>query len=446
MSNKVHRHGPASVSGRLGVPGDKSISHRALIYSALAEGRASIGNLLGSSDCLSTLSCLRALGVEIKLSTSGAGGDSPMLEAIVVGRGLFGFAEPSDVLDVGNSGTALRVLPGVLAAQDFTSFITGDSSIRRRPVDRIIEPLSLMGARVYARASGRLAPLAIVGGSLKGVEYTLPVASAQVKTAVLTAGLLAEGETTVIEPLASRDHSELMLDYLGADIRVDVDRDSGVRRISVRRRPFAAKDIDIPGDISSAAFFIAAGVLAANGTVEVTDVGLNPTRTGFLEVLARMGAALDIKDERASAGEPVGSVIASRSSLHGIEIGGAIIPRLIDELPLVALLATQAEGRTVVRDAAELRVKETDRITLVAAELNRLGARVAPTDDGFVIDGPTPLKGAVAQSHGDHRLAMMLAVAALVADGETVIEGVEAVDVSFPDFFDRLNRLEVSKV
>jgi len=265
-----------------------------------------------------------------------------------------------------------------------------------------------------------------------------------VKTAVLTAGLLAEGETTVIEPLASRDHSELMLDYLGADIRVDMDRDSGVRTIKVRRRPFAAKDIDIPGDISSAAFFITAGVLAADETVEVTDIGLNPTRMGFLEVLARMGAALDIKDERASAGEPVGSVIAARSSLRGTEIGGAIIPKLIDELPLVALLATQAEGRTVVCDAAELRVKETDRITLVAAELNRMGARITPTGDGFVIDGPTPLKGAVVLSHGDHRLAMMLAVAALVADGETVIEGAEAVDVSFPDFFDRLERIEIS--
>ena len=444
MSDAVRRHGPVTVSGRLRVPADKSISHRALIYSALAEGRASVGNLLGSADCLNTLGCLRALGVEIELNTSSAGGDSSLLEAIVAGRGLFGLAEPSDVLDVGNSGTALRVLPGVLAAQDFTAFMTGDASIRRRPVDRIIEPLSLMGARIYARASGRLAPLAVVGGPLKGVEYTLPVASAQVKTAVLTAGLLAEGETTVIEPLASRDHSELMLDYLGADIRVDMDRDSGVCTIKVRRRPFAAKDIDIPGDISSAAFFITAGVLAADETVEVTDIGLNPTRMGFLEVLARMGAALDIKDERASAGEPVGSVIAARSSLRGTEIGGAIIPKLIDELPLVALLATQAEGRTVVCDAAELRVKETDRITLVAAELNRMGARITPTGDGFVIDGPTPLKGAVVLSHGDHRLAMMLAVAALVADGETVIEGAEAVDVSFPDFFDRLERIEIS--
>lgn len=438
MSDTVRRHGPVTVSGRLGVPGDKSISHRALIFSSLAEGRTRITNLLDSADCLSTLGCLRALGVEIELTT-GAPADSSAPEAIVSGRGLFGLEEPSDVLDVGNSGTALRVLPGALAAQDFTTFLTGDASIRRRPVDRIIEPLSLMGARIYARASGRLAPLAIVGGSLEGVEYSLPVASAQVKTAVLTAGLLAQKETTVIEPLASRDHSELMLKYLGADIRI---ADGGVRRITVRRRPFAAKDIDVPGDISSAAFFLAAGVLAADESVEVTDIGLNPTRTGFLEVLTWMGAVLDIKDERKSAGEVLGSVAAAKSSLRGMEIGGAIIPRLIDELPLVALVATQAQGRTVVRDAEELRVKETDRITLVAAELNRMGAKVAPTADGFIIDGPTPLKGAVVRSHGDHRLAMMLAVAALIAQGETVIEGAGAANVSFPDFFDRLARIE----
>jgi 3-phosphoshikimate 1-carboxyvinyltransferase len=440
MNAIYKQRGPISVRGRVGVPGDKSVTHRALIYSALAEGRARITNLLTSADCLSTLSCLRDLGVEIELRP--ASDDRSKTEAIVNGRGLMGLEEPDDVLNVGNSGTALRVLPGVLAAQNFLTFMTGDDSIRRRPVDRIIKPLALMGADIRARADGRLAPLAVIGATLQGIEYTLPVASAQVKTAVLTAGLLAEGKTTVVEPVRSRDHTEIMLEYLGASIKIEPEPDSADgRRITAERQQFSARDINVPGDISSAAFFLAAGVLAGADSVEVADIGLNPTRTGFLDVLMMMGAELEIKDERLEAGEPIGAVMSSRVRLKGAVIGGALIPKLIDELPLIALLATQAEGTTEIKDAAELRVKETDRIALVAAELNKMGADIMPTDDGFIINGPTPLHGAVVGSHGDHRLAMMLAVAALVAEGETIIEGADAVDVSFPDFFETLESL-----
>lgn len=428
--------GPQKVAGRLTVPGDKSVTHRALIYSALAVGSTEITNMLASADCLSTLDCLRRLGVDIEFG--------PGPRAVVHGRGLFGLREPADVLDVGNSGTALRVLPGAVAGQDFVSFFTGDESIRGRPVDRIIEPLTLMGADIRARGHNRLSPFAVFGRGLSGVEYVLPVASAQVKTAVLTAGLIADGETTVVEPIPSRDHTELMLAFLGADIAVENDGlAGGARRVTVCQRPFAAKDIEVPADFSSAAFFLAAGILAGESTVSVERMGLNKTRTGLLEVMEEMGASVRIEEDRSGAGEPTGTVIAGRSALRSTTVGGALIPRLIDELPLLVLLATQAEGVTHIKDAAELRVKETDRIALTAAELNKMGAKVVPTADGFRVRGPTPLRGAAVQSHGDHRLAMMLAIAALVAEGETVIEGADAVDVSFPDFFARLEKVFV---
>lgn len=429
----VRINGPQTLSGRLAVPPDKSITHRALIFSAIAFGRARVANILTSADCLSTLDCLRRLGVEIGLDGT---------DAVVNGRGLTGLTEPSDILDVGNSGTALRILPALLAGQNGFAVITGDQSIRRRPVDRVLKPLVEMGADVRARAGGRLAPVAVSGGRLRGIVYRLPVASAQVKTAVILAGLPASGRTTVIEPVPSRDHTEIMLEYLGAAIAVDTDSADGERHITVTgERQFKSKDISVPGDFSSAAFFLAAAALVADITIEIIDVGLNPTRTAFIEVLEKMGGTPDRKDQGVVAGEPVGSVGIGRTRLVGTEIGGAMIPRLIDELPLVALLATQAQGRTTVTDAAELRVKESDRIALTAAELNKMGANVTPTDDGFVIDGPTSLKGANVESHGDHRLAMMLAVAALCAAGETLITGADAVDVSFPDFFEKLRQL-----
>ena len=416
----------------MAVPGDKSITHRALILSAIAAGKARLSNILTSADCLSTLESLRRLGVEIEREGS---------QATVEGLGLFGLIEPDDIIDVGNSGTALRVLPGVLAAQQFFSVITGDRSIRGRPVDRVINPLSEMGARIWARAGDSLPPLAIAGGRLQGVEYTMPVASAQVKTTVLLAGLLADGKTTVIEPVLSRDHTEIMLEFLGVPISIEPGPGDG-RRITVEGgHQFEGRDITIPGDLSSAAFFLAAAVLAGESGIEVRDIGLNPTRTGFLDVLEQMGASVEVQNKREVAGEIIGSLTAVKSKLIAVDIGGAIIPRIIDELPLLALLATQADGKTTVADAAELRVKETDRISMVVMELRKMGARISGTPDGFIVEGPTPLSSAAVDSHGDHRLAMMLAVAAIIAEGETTISGADAIQVSFPEFFDRLKGL-----
>ncbi len=436
MNNRVVIRGPVSLAGSVVVPGDKSITHRALILSAIASGEARLSNILTSADCLSTLESLRSLGVEIKREGS---------HVTVEGRGLYGLIEPEDIIDVGNSGTALRVLPSVLAAQSFFSVISGDRSIRGRPVDRIISPLSEMGARLWARADDSLPPLAIAGGRLQGIEYTMPVASAQVKTTVLLAGLLADGKTTVIEPVRSRDHTEIMLEFLGVPISIEPGPQGG-RRITVEGgHQFQSRDISVPGDISSAAYFLASAVMSGETGVEVKDIGLNPTRTGFLDVLARMGAALKIHDKHEVAGEIIGSVTASKTKLAAVDIGGAIIPRVIDELPLLALLATQADGKTTVSDASELRVKETDRINMVVTELTKMGARITGTSGGFIVEGPTRLSGAIVDSHGDHRLAMMLAVAALVADGETTINGADAIDVSFPEFFDRLNDLRSEK-
>ncbi len=436
MNDKVVIIGPGSLAGSVMVPGDKSITHRALILSSIAKGTARLSNILTSADCLSTLECLRSLGVEIEREGS---------QATVKGLGLFGLTEPNDIIDVGNSGTALRVLPGILAAQPFFSVITGDRSIRGRPVDRIINPLSEMGARLWARADDSLPPLAIAGGRLEGIEYTMPVASAQVKTTVLLAGLLAGGKTTVIEPVLSRDHTEIMLEFLGIPISIEPAAGDG-RRITVEGGfQFKSRNIAVPGDLSSAAFFLAAAVLAGESGVEAKGIGLNPTRIGFLDVLERMGATLKTSDKREVAGEIIGSVTAVKSPLTAVEVGGQIIPRIIDELPLLALLATQADGKTIVSDAAELRVKETDRISMVVSELGKMGARITGTSDGFIVEGPTPLSGAVVDSHGDHRLAMMLAVAALVADGETTINGAHAIQVSFPEFFDRLQELNQLK-
>ncbi len=431
MSEKVVIQGPGPLAGTISIPGDKSITHRALIFSAIAEGESRLVNILPSEDCLSTLRILQNLGVEIEHAGN---------ETRVLGRGFYGLDEPENVLDVGNSGTALRVLPAVLAAQAGVSVITGDISIRKRPVDRIIEPIASMGGKLWAREGGRLPPLAIVGGQLKGTEYRLPVASAQVKTAVILAGILAEGESTVIEPVRSRDHTEIMLNFLGAAIHTE-EQAEGRRIIVQGGRQFKGREIVVPGDFSSAAFFLAAGVLAGAPEITVQNSGLNPTRTGFIEVLERMGAGVTIADQAEFGGEKSGSVTAAKSILRSLDIGGDIIPRIIDELPLVALLATQADGQTVIKDAAELRVKETDRISLVALELKKMGARITGTPDGFIIDGPTPLHGADVDSHGDHRLAMMLAVAAMVAEGETRIGHADVVDVSFPGFFKRLQSL-----
>lgn len=414
---------PSFVSGIVKVPGDKSISQRALIIGALASGQTVIKNLLTSADCLSTLNCLRQLGVNIALEKQ---------QAVVQGVGLFGLKEPDDLLNVGNSGTALRMLPGLLAGQNLFAVITGDSSIRQRPVDRIVKPLRLMGAAISARQEGKFAPLAIEGRKLQAINYSLPVASAQVKSCLLLAALLAEGETVIEEPLRCRDHTERLFQYLEIPLKI---KEEDGRWLSLKGQvAFQAKPITVPGDFSTAAFLVTAGILAAKEGLTVEKVGLNPTRTGFLTVLQQMGAKVILSNKATVNNEPIADLTVQQQELTATEVDGSLIPLLIDEIPLIALLATQAKGTTVIKDAQELRVKETDRISTVTTELTKMGAKIKATADGFIIKGPTKLKGAVVHSHFDHRLAMMLAVAGLVATDETVVEGMEAANVSFPQF------------
>lgn len=413
-----------TLRGELTVPGDKSISHRAVLLGALAEGRTEITGFLPGADCLSTIACLRRLGVAIEQE-----GD----RVTVHGAGWYALREPEDVLDVGNSGTTIRLLAGVLATQPFHSVLVGDASIARRPMRRVTAPLRAMGAHIDGRADGEYTPLAIRGGPLSAIHHVSPVASAQVKSALLLAGLQADGETAVTEPQRSRDHTERMLQAFGAELTLcgTTVRVRGGQRLTGQR-------VEVPGDISSAAFFLVAAALVPGSDLVVRGVGLNPTRTGILDVLKAMGAEVEVEETGEACGEPVGDVRVRHAPLAATAIGGDLIPRLIDELPVIAVLATQAEGVTVIRDAQELRVKETDRIATVVAELSKMGARIEATPDGMIIHGPTPLVGARCDSYGDHRIGMALAVAGLIADGPTEIARAEAVAVSFPDFFDRL--------
>jgi len=418
---------PHRLEGVVALPGDKSISHRALLLNAVALGKARLRNLGPGADVLSTIACLRALGVNIELE----GG-----EAVV--RGVGGeLVEPQDVLQAGNSGTTLRLLAGLLAARPFLSLITGDASLRSRPMDRVIVPLRQMGASIWGRGGDSLPPLAIRGGKLKGIHYRLPLPSAQVKSALLLAGLFAQGGMEIVEPVPSRDHTERLLLRMGASISKEGDRIS----LEPLASPLPALDIEVPGDISSAAFFLAAGALHPQASLRLGGVGVNPTRTGFLEVMRAMGASLRLEAPREEGGEPVADLEAETSHLEGVEVGGEIIPRLIDEVPVLVVVATQARGRTIIRGAGELRVKESDRIAFTTRELNRMGAGIEELPDGFIIQGPVPLKGAEVDSRGDHRLAMALAVAGLVARGETTILRAEAADVSYPGFFQTLKHL-----
>lgn len=413
-----------SVAGTIKVPGDKSISHRALMIGALAEGVTSIHGFLKAADCLSTLSCLKKLGVNIKIISKGV--------VEVDGVGLLGFKQPSDILDVGNSGTTLRILPGVLAAQNFNSSITGDESIRKRPIDRIIRPLRQMGADITA-IDDLYAPIEIHGRPLHGISYVTPVPSAQIKSAVLLAGLLAEGTTTVEEKAISRDHSERMLQYLGAEI---VAKDKAV---TIRgRTSLKGSQIIIPGDISSAAFFIVGALITPNSRITVQEVGVNPTRMGLVEVLLEMGGIIDQFNWFSQANEPRADLAIESSQLKGTTIKGDIIPQLIDELPIIAVAATQAQGTTIVEGAGELRIKETDRISAINRELCKMGAKITEKEDGFTVNGPTKLRGTVVDSYGDHRMAMALAIAGTVAEGKTVITNSECIGVSFPEFEEML--------
>jgi 3-phosphoshikimate 1-carboxyvinyltransferase len=419
-------HPSASLRGRVHVPGDKSISHRALLLGGLADGASRVSDFLPSGDCLATLACLQALGVEIETH-----GDTTLT---IHGRGLRGLRVPATSLDCVRSGTTMRLLAGILAGQSFESTLTGDAQLLRRPMRRIVEPLRRMGAEIEDTEGH--APLTICGRRLRGYDHTLAIASAQVKSALLLAGLYAYGPTTVCQPGPARDHTERMLAAMGAVIET-----AGLT-VTLHPSPYLSPLLlCIPGDISSAAFLLVAATLVPGSEVTIEGLGVNPTRTGLLDVLRAMGADIVLKDEREEGNEPVADVTACASDLRSVEIGGPTVVRMIDEFPVLAIAATQARGTTVVRDAAELRVKETDRIATVVAELGALGARIEPLPDGFMVEGPTPLCGGLVNSHGDHRLAMALAVAGLVAEGGVVIENAECVADSFPGFVEFIQGL-----
>jgi 3-phosphoshikimate 1-carboxyvinyltransferase len=409
------------------LPGDKSVSHRAVLFNALAEGSATVTNFSSGADCASTLRCLAQLGCAIEV-------DDTVVQ--VHGLGLRGLVEPSDVLDCGNSGTSMRLFSGILAGAGIFAVLSGDGSLRSRPMARVVEPLRVMGAHVDGREGGRLPPLAIAPVErLRGADHRLAVASAQVKSALLLAGLRADSPTTIVEPASTRNHTELLLRTMGASVQTEGRQ---VRIEPVER--LHAVDIAVPGDISSAAFWLALACLVPASEVRVKSVGLNPTRTGFLTILQQMGAELELIGVHDVVGEPVGDVVARTSRLNGTTVEGELVPLAIDELPLVALLGLFAEGETVVRDAAELRVKESDRIAAVAAGLSALGGVVSATEDGWIVQGGARLHQARVSSCGDHRLAMLFALAGSAADGAE-IDGAAAVDVSYPGFWATLAEL-----
>lgn len=413
--------------GEVMVPPDKSLSHRAAILGAMARGRTTAVPFLRAGDCLSTLSCLRMLGVAARL-------EGERLE--VEGRGPEAWKPPEGVLDAGNSATTMRLLAGALAGRPFRCEIDGDASLRRRPMGRIARPLRLMGARIESKGEGERPPLLIEGGRLHGIEHRMEVDSAQVKSALLLAGLQAEGETRILGGRSSRDHTERMLLLMGANLAFE-----GPDAIVVRKSDLEAADMQLPGDISSASFLIAAAVLVPGSRLRLRDVGLNPTRAGFLSVANSMGALVLESGYREVCNEPRGDLEVASSSLRGVEVEGWRIPALIDEVPLLAVMGCFARGETVVRGAQELRVKESDRIAAVCGELRKMGARIEELPDGFHVSGPVSLRGARVRSHGDHRIAMALAVAALCAEGETVIDGWECTDISFPGFAALLREL-----
>jgi len=416
------------IKGNIFVPGDKSISHRSLILGSISRGETRVYNLLNSLDCLRTLECMQSLGVKIELDEDNS--------VNIKGKGLYGLQEPKAILDVGNSGTTIRLLAGLLSGQNFYSVLNGDNSIRKRPMKRVVQPLRLMGADIWGREDGHFAPLSIKGSKLNSFQYTLPVASAQVKSALLLAGLYATGKTVISEPLSTRDHTERMLETMQADIKIsppEVKIQGGTELRST--------DIFIPGDISSAAYFIAAASILRDSQIIIKQVGVNPTRTGIIEILKKMGTKIDILDYQIKSNEPRADLKIEYSELKGIEIKEEMVPLLIDELPLIAVVATQAHGKTLVSGARELRVKESDRIKAIVSELKKMGADIEEEEDGFTINGPTRLQGAVCESYNDHRIAMSLAVAALLAEGKTVIRNSECIDISFPGFEKTLRKL-----
>lgn len=415
--------------GSLRVPGDKSISHRAIMLGSIAEGVSRIRGFLRGGDTLSTLSIFRQLGVEIEEKGE---------EILISGKGRESLREPTHVLQVGNSGTTLRLVTGLLAGSSFYTVLDGDDSIGRRPMRRVVDPLRQMGAEIYGRKDGEYTPIAIEGKRLHSIRYTLPVASAQVKSALILAALTAEGISEIVEPVPTRDHTERMLHFFGGKIHVE---HGGLIRVPGGIR-LSGRDLTVPGDISSAAFFLVLGAIHPDAELTIEGVGVNPTRTGILDVLHQMGARLKVENLREEGGEPVADLTISNSRLKGITIGGSMIPRLIDEIPIIAVAATQAEGVTIIRDAEELKVKESDRIHAVVTELKKLGAKIEATADGMVIEGPTPLHGGEVEVYHDHRIAMSMAVAGCITGGDPVhIRGSEIAVISFPNFYDLLEKV-----
>jgi len=419
------------LKGEITPPPDKSISHRAVMFASLAKGESRIKNFLWAKDPISSLNAMKSLGVKIEVND--------IKEIIVQGEGLQSFKEPEDVIDCGNSGTTIRLLSGILAGQPFLSILSGDESLRQRPMKRIIEPLRQMGVEICSRAENRFPPIVIKGGDLKGISYEMPIASAQVKSAILLAGLFAKGDTTVKEPHKSRDHTEKMLKSMGVELYIT----NNTIKISQPSQELKAFDIAIPNDFSSAAFFIGGACLVPDSEVIIKNVCLNETRTGFLEVLRSMGAKIEIFNLKEQAGEPVGDILVKKSSgLKGVTVQGEIIPRLIDEFPILCIIATQAEGLTVIRDAKDLRAKESDRIKAIVTELSKMEVPVKELEDGVEIKGPCKLKGTEVYSYKDHRIAMALSIAGLISEGKTTIIDADCVDISFPEFYNLLEILQ----
>jgi len=412
------------IKGEINIPGDKSISHRSIMFGSLAKGSTKISNFLHAEDCLSTISCFRKMGIEVAIDKN---------EVIVHGKGLHGLSAPKDLLYTGNSGTTTRLISGILAAQKFDCRLTGDESIERRPMKRILTPLREMGANITSIRNNDCAPLEIKGSALHGIHYHSPIASAQVKSAILLAGLYADGETSVTEPALSRNHTELMLKNFGCDI------DSLGKTATLKPgNELYACDIIVPSDISSAAFFIVAGLVTPNSELLIRNVGINPTRSGIIKVVQDMNGNIELLNQRLSGGEPVADILVKSSNLIATTIEGDIIPTLIDEIPALCILASLAKGTTIIKDAAELKVKESDRITAMCENLNNLGIKATPTEDGMIIEGSDHICGGKIKSYGDHRIAMSFAIASLISDSGIAIDDFECINISYPKFFETL--------
>ncbi|MCX7748942.1 MAG: 3-phosphoshikimate 1-carboxyvinyltransferase [Clostridia bacterium] len=416
-----------TLRGEVTVPGDKSVSHRAILFGSLAKGTTEIDGLLMNEDCLSTIECLRKMQVGIEIL--------PGNKVRIQGKGLYGLKAPTTVLNAGRSGTAIRLLLGVLSGQPFNTIITRDDSAIKKPVGKVVKPLRQMGALIAGKEDGNLCPLSINPSKLKGITYDSSILTTEVKSPILIAGLYADGETTINEAVKSRDHSELMLNYFGADLKID-----GLKVTSRKIENLYAQHVEIPGDISIAAYFITAGLLAPNSDITIKNVGLNPTRTGILDVYRSMGAKIEISNERTMSNEKVGDIRVVSSSLNAVDIGGEIIPRLVDEIPVLAVAAAMAKGTTTIKNLTGFKVKDS-RVKPIVTELSKMGASIRETEDGLVIEGGKPLKGTVIESYGDYAIVMAMSVAGLIAEGETMIRKAQIVDVAFPDFFTHLNSI-----